>query len=573
MIGEFKGIPAAPGLAKGPALPWDPGSVQVPRFTPSNVQAEKTRLQEARRVAAEQLSALATEVKEQVGAAEAALFEAQAMFLEDTALVSRAETEIGSGVNAEAAWYHACEFFAMQLESLPDETLRARSADVRDVGRRVIELLTGATSKTMLVAKAILIARDLAPSQTASLDKEKVLAFCTAEGGPTSHTAILAKALGIPAVVGLGAGILDIPEGTILLVDGTTGLVAANPDMDQLTDFEKRILTEREQRHIDTELAHQPAITRDGLRVEVAANVGSVEDARLAIQYGAEGIGLLRTEFLFLNRTQPPEEQTQLSACQAILDLMGERPVVARTLDIGGDKELSYYDFGREANPFLGYRAIRISLDHPEVFKTQLRALLRAGFGHELRIMFPMIATLDEAQQAKDLLQEAMVELSSKNIEHKMDAQVGMMVEIPSVVTMIDQFAALVDFFSIGTNDLTQYTFAAERGNKRLSHLNDPCHPAILRQIERVVQAAHRHGRWVGVCGEMAGDPDAIPLLLGLGIDELSMSPSLIPRAKQVVRSWALSTVQPLAQQALQLESAGEVRQTVKEFIPPTAPL
>lgn len=563
---ELKGIPAAPGLAKGSALHWDQGPLQIPRFTPADQQVEKARLLAARRVAEEQLRALAEQVVEQVGAEEAALFEAQAMFLDDAALVGKAEAEIESGVNAERAWFTASEYFAIQLENLPDETLRARSADVRDVGRRVIEILTGVTVTTALTEKAVLLARDLAPSQTAALDKSKVLAFCTAEGGPTSHTAILAKALGIPAVVGLGEGILGISDGTVLLVDGTSGLVVPDPTTDLLAGFEKRILAESEQHIQDAGLAFQPAITLDGHRVEIAANVGSVEDARLAIAHGAEGIGLLRTEFLFLNRSQPPDEQTQFTACRTILKLMGTLPVVVRTLDIGGDKEVPYYNFGPEANPFLGYRAIRISLDHPEEFKTQLRALLRAGSGHEIRIMFPMIATLDETRRAKDLLVEAAAELVSRGVEHAQGVQVGIMVEIPSVVTMVEQFATQVDFFSIGTNDLTQYTFAAERGNKRLSHLNDPCHPAILRQIEHVVRAAHAREKWVGLCGEMAGDVEAIPVLLGLGVDEFSLSPSLIPRAKQIVRSWSLSESQILAHQVLQLESAEVVRQTVREF-------
>ncbi len=563
MVQERKGIPAAPGLAKGPALQWDPVPLQVPRFTPSEGAAEKARLLAGRRTAAEQLHALRAQVTEEAGPAEAALFEAQAMFLDDGALVGKAVAEIESGLNAEAAWYDACEFFATQLENLPDETLRARSADVRDVARRVIEILTGVKPRTALPAKAILLARDLSPSQTAGLDKEKVLAFCTAEGGPTSHTAILAKALGIPAVVGLGEDILGIPDGTPLLVDGTTGLVASNPTTSLVADFETRILADRDQRRRDGKLAFQPAITRDGHRVEIVANAGNLEDARLALQHGAEGIGLLRTEFLFLQRSQPPDEETQFGAYGAILELMGDRPVVARTQDIGGDKEVSYYDFGPEANSFLGYRAIRISLDHPEEFKTQLRALLRAGAGHTLSIMFPMIATLAEARRAREFTREAQAELDSRHIARAQGAQVGIMVEVPSVVTMVDQFAREVDFFSIGTNDLTQYTFAAERGNKRLSGLNDPCHPAILRQIERVVQAAHAQGKWVGLCGEMAGDIEAIPILLGLGVDELSMSPSLIPRAKRVVRSWLFSDAVSLAQQALQLESAREVRYMV----------
>jgi phosphoenolpyruvate-protein phosphotransferase len=460
----------------------------------------------------------------------------------------------------------ACEYFAAQLESLPDETLSARSADVRDVERRVIEALLGIQTGLSLESQTILLARDLAPSQTAALDTSKVIAFCTVEGGATSHTAILAKSLGIPAVVGIGEKLSEIPDGTTLLVDGTAGLVASDPDPELLAEFDRRIQAERDRRNYEAELAHQPALTLDGHRVEVVANVGSIDDARRALEHNAEGIGLLRTEFLFLNRKRPPDEQTQFSAYKTILDLMETRPVVVRTLDIGGDKVVPYYDFGPEANPFLGYRAIRISLTRPEEFNSQLRALLRAGAGHDLRIMFPMIATLDEVRQAKKLVDEVTAELHSNQIDAAKGVQVGIMVEIPAVALMAERFASEVDFFSIGTNDLTQYTFAAERGNKRLFHLNDPCHPAILRQVERVAQAAHVQGKWVGVCGEMAGDLQAIPLLLGLGVDELSMSPAQIPSAKQVIRQWSLAEAQRLAGQALDLDSAEAVRKTVRHF-------
>lgn len=566
MTVELKGIRAAPGLAKGLALRWNQRPLQIPKFIPVDLLAEKTRLGNARQNAAKQLRELANQVAGQIGETEAALFEAQAMFLEDAVLVQKAEAGIDSGMNAEQAWHDACEYFASQLEAMSDETLRARSADVRDVGRRVLEILTGAQATLALTKQSIILARDLAPSQTAMLDKSKVLAFCTAEGGPTSHTAILAKALGIPAVVGLGDAVLDIPDETILLVDGNTGTLASNPTSDLVADFGQRILAEGEKRQREHELATQPALTRDGHRVEIAANVGSVDDARLALQHGAEGIGLLRTEFLFLNRSQPPDEQTQYSAYRTILDLMGNRPVVVRTLDVGGDKEVPYLDFGHEANPFLGYRAIRISLDHPNDFKAQLRALLRAGAGHDLRIMFPMIASLEEVQKAKSLVAEAQMELHNAGREMAENVQIGIMVEIPSVALLAERFAREVHFFSIGTNDLTQYTLAAERGNKRVSHLNDPCHPAVLREIQQVVLAAHRAGIWAGVCGEMAGDTQAIPILLGLGVDELSMSPRQIPSAKQVVRNWSLAKAQELARRALEMDGADAIRRAVNEF-------
>lgn len=562
----LRGISAARGFARGAALHWQDANFEIPSFSPADLKTERTRLTEARQVAESQLHALAEQITQQAGDAEAALFEAQAMFLNDTVLVTKAENTIEAGVNAEQAWYRACEHFAIQLESLPDETLRARSADVRDVGRRVIEILLGIQAGMELANQAIILARDLAPSQTAALDTSKVLAFCTAEGGPTSHTAILAKALGIPAVVGMGSELLEIADGTMLLVDGTAGIVISNPPPDLLADFERRVQAEREKQEQEAQSASLPAVTTDGHRIEVVANVGSIEDAHKALEYCADGIGLLRTEFLFLNRSQLPDEQTQYEAYKTILDLMESRPVVVRTLDVGGDKEVPYYDFGVEANPFLGYRAIRISLDHPNNFKSQLRSLLRAGTEHDLRIMFPMIATLDEARRAKELFKAARDELSSEEIEIAEKVQLGIMVEIPAVALMSEQFTPEVDFFSIGTNDLTQYTFAAERGNKRLSHLNDPCHPAILRQIDTVVRAAHAKGKWVGVCGEMAGDPYAIPLLLGLKVDELSMSPAQIPSAKQIVRKCSFTEARELAYRALEFDSAEVVRSAVKHI-------
>jgi phosphoenolpyruvate-protein phosphotransferase len=566
MPGELQGIPAAPGLTKGPAMLWDRPLSEIPDFVPPDLKVEKKRLLTARQLAASQLGVLAKATADQIGEDQAALFEAQVMFLEDAALVQRAEDMIQKGVNAERAWHEACEFFAIQIEGLPDETLRARSVDVRDVARRVTDNLLGVQVDFKLEHPAVILSNDLVPSETARFERSKVLAICTSEGGPTSHTAILAKAFGIPAVVGLGEALLKVVDGTTLLVDGTSGTVLPDPTPGLLHDFNRRIQLETRQRKFELELATQPAETSDGHRVEIAANVGNIEDARKALESGAEGIGLLRTEFLFLNRNQAPDEQTQYLAYRAIFQIMENRPVVVRTLDIGGDKEVPYYDFGIEANPFLGYRAIRISLERPDEFKAQLRALLRAGSGHDFRVMFPMIATVDEVRQTRALLDESAGELSAEQQDYAQNYQVGIMVEIPAVALMAERFSREVDFFSIGTNDLTQYSLAAERGNPRVSHLNDACHPAVLMQIDRVVTAAHRSGKWVGVCGEMGGDPEAIPLLLGLGLDELSMSPSLVPHAKQIIRSWALNDARKLARKALKLDSANEVRAAVRNF-------
>jgi phosphoenolpyruvate-protein phosphotransferase len=412
------------------------------------------------------------------------------------------------------------------------------------------------------------VARDLTPSDTARLDKTFVLGFCTAEGGPTSHTAILAKALGLPAVVGIGEAALSIPNQAPLLVNGTTGEVVVNPDRATRQLFEVEQQKDQELARVALAEAGRPAVTIDGRHVEIAANVGNPQDAETALEYGAEGIGLLRTEFLYLDRAMAPDEEEQLSAYNEILDSMGERPVIARTLDVGGDKELPYIDLGREANPFLGWRAIRMCLDQPDMFKIQLRALLRASPGHDLRIMFPMIATVKEVRDAHALLDEARREVQESGAETAPSIQVGIMVEVPSVVVMADQFAKEVDFFSIGTNDLTQYTMAAERTNDKVARLLDHCHPAILRQVKMVITAAHNAGIWVGLCGEMAGDPDAIPILLGLELDEFSMAPPRIPHAKAILRTWSMDDACELAAAALAMEDAFEVRALVRKHQP-----
>jgi phosphotransferase system enzyme I (PtsI) len=415
---------------------------------------------------------------------------------------------------------------------------------------------------------SVVVARDLAPSQTAGLRRDLVLGFCTAEGGPTSHTAILARALGLPAVVGLGRQVLSVPPGAILLVDGSEGVVVADPSKGEAEAFQERGRAEGERAQAELARAGEPAVTLDGRRVEVVANVGSPEDAATALRCGAEGIGLLRTEFLYLERREAPSEDEQTAAYDSILDVMGPRPVVARTLDVGGDKALPYLDLGREANPFLGWRAIRMCLDRPEFFLTQLRALLRAGAGHDLRVMFPMIAALEEIRKARELLGEARRQLEAESKPHADSIQVGIMVEVPSVAVLADLFAREVDFFSIGTNDLTQYTLAAERTNDRVAHLSDALHPAVIRQIAQVIRAGHERGIWVGVCGELAGDPEGIPILLGLGLDEFSMAAPLIPRAKGILRSWSSGAAQRLAETALHLDTAPAVRMLVRSTSP-----
>jgi phosphoenolpyruvate-protein phosphotransferase len=544
---------------------WADEELSTPRYTSVDPDGERDRLDRARAQAREELAGLKEKVARETQAGEAEVFAAHQMFLDDKALLKRALRAIEGGQNAEASWMDAVEFFAAQLESLPDPTLSARSVDVRDVGRRVLRHLLGRTAAGLqLEQPAVIVARDLSPSQTAGLDKGKVLAFCTAEGGPTSHTAILAKALGLPAVVALGQELLSVGEGEPLLVDGGAGEVVIAPDEAALGSFRQLAEQGARRRERAQASALEPAVTQDGLRVEVVANIGGPQDARAALAYGAEGVGLFRTEFLFLERDSLPGEAEQVKAYRQVLEALPGRPVVVRTLDIGGDKAVSYLGFSEEANPFLGWRAIRMNEGRPDVFRSQVRALLQAGAGADLRIMAPMVSNLEEVQSARRLLEEASLSLRAEGLPCAEEVQFGVMVEVPSVAVMAEVFARHVDFFSIGTNDLTQYTLAVDRTNARVAPLASPFHPAVLRLIEMTIQAAHRHDKWVGVCGELAGEVLAVPVLLGLGLDEFSMAPALIPAVKQALRNCTVQVCQEIAQQALACSTTAEVLALLK---------
>jgi phosphotransferase system enzyme I (PtsI) len=564
---SFKGIAASPGIALGPVFLLVQQQLKIEHTKVNSAEAEIARFNDALGKAKKQILELQAKAQKEATEEEAAIFQAHALFLDDPAIVDATRKKIeDEQLNAEAALHNVAEAMAEQLEGMQDAYFRARAADVRDVISRVIRILMGIEEVDLsgLQQPSIIIARDLTPSDTVRLDKDMVLGFCTAEGGPTSHTAILAKALFLPAVVGVGMDVLTAKTGDTIVINGETGDAILNPDKESLEQYKTARTAYMEQADIYLKSAHLPAVTSDNHQVEVVANVGNPADSKLAIKQGAEGIGLLRTEFLYLDRSSAPNEDEQLQAYDAILDVMEMRPVVVRTLDVGGDKDLPYLNLGVEANPFLGWRAIRMCLDRPDFFKIQLRALLRASPGHDLRIMFPMIATIDEVRRSKALLEEARQEIIEANYEVAENIQVGIMVEIPAVSILADMFAKEVDFFSIGTNDLTQYTMAAERTNEKVAHLGDAAHPAILRQIDSVIRAAHNEGIWVGLCGELAGDPDAIPILLGLGLDEFSMSPISIPRAKATIRSWSKEDARLLAEEALNLDSGRAVRSLVR---------
>jgi phosphocarrier protein FPr len=494
--------------------------------------------------------------------AEAAIFEAHIELMEDPELAESVRERVAAGVTAVRAWSTAIEERAAIVAALPDPLLAARADDLRDVGKRVLRLMLGLQQKTLanVSQPVIIIARELTPSETATFDPQRVVGFCITTGGPTAHIAILARALGLPAVVAADEAIFRIPEGTLAIVDGNEGFLLPNPTpslLNKATIFQQRWL---EQRRASLAQAAQPAVTADGHRVEVTANIGSVADAVEALQQGADGVGLLRTEFLFLQRSTAPAEDEQFAVYRDIAETMQQRPVIVRTLDIGGDKPLAYISMKPEMNPFLGERGIRLCLNRPELFRDQLRAILRAAPHGNLRIMFPMIADISEVRRARALIDELCRELSVPPV------QIGIMVEVPSAALMADVIAPEVDFFSIGTNDLTQYTLAVDRGHPSLAAMSDGLHPAVLRLIAHTIDSAHKFGKRADLCGELGSDPLAVPILLGLGLDEFSVTAPAVPLVKAQIRSLRLADAQPLAQKALACATPQEVRQLVRAF-------
>jgi phosphocarrier protein FPr len=535
---------------------------RIPTHTVSDVGAEWEALLTALKKTRAQIRADRENASRRTDAYTASLFDAHLLFLEDEELRAPAHQAIfEEGLNAAAAWQGAVERITSAYRRLDDHYLQARSVDVEDVGRLVlVNLLGGEVAPLAFNEPGILVAPDLTLAETARIDPARVLGVCLALGSPTSHSAILLRGLGVPAVAGLGESALNLADGASLIVDGEEGAVYPAPEPALLADFTRRAEAKQANRASALAASTAPALTADGRRVEIVANIGSVSEARVAIASGAEGIGVFRTEYLFLDRQVAPDEEEQYAAYRAVAEVLGGRPLIIRTLDAGGDKPIPYLDMGHEANPFLGWRAIRLCLARPAFFKVQLRAILRLAAEFPVKVMFPMIATLSEWRSASVLLNEAQAEVRARGLSTPDRMETGIMVEIPSAALCAPHFAPEVDFFSIGTNDLTQYTLAVERGNPRVAALSDAFHPAVLSLIRQVVEAAHAQGKWVGVCGEMAGDPLAIPLLVGLGIDELSMSAPGIPRAKQIIQALNYTVIQPQVAGLFDLETPEAIR-------------
>jgi phosphoenolpyruvate-protein phosphotransferase len=553
----LRGVGAAPGLAIGPVFQMRPTAVTITESF-AGVEAEKARLNAALVDGEAQLAALRDQMQAHVPE-EAAIFDVHRELLTDEDLLEAVHDKIQAQQNAAQAWQAAIQERASLMASLDDPLLAARAADIRDVGNRILKLLAGeeTTGIQWPDHPVVVTAHDLTPSDTATLDPQKVLGFATAVGGPTAHSAIIARALGLPAVVSAGVGLLEIGDGTAVILDGTTGIIQVNPDEAAQTAARSSQAAAKQQEEEAKAQAGAPAVTQDNHRIEIAANIGGVKDAQNAHASGAEAVGLLRTEFLFLGRATPPSEDEQFEVYRQIAEAMAGKPVVVRTLDIGGDKPLPYVQVPPEDNPFLGERGLRLCLNRPELLREQLRAILRAAEFGTLRIMFPMVADLSEWHAAKAIVDEIRTELNAPTVE------VGIMIEIPSAALMADKFAQEVDFFSVGTNDLTQYTLAMDRMHPTLAGKSDGLHPAVLRLIDSTVRAAHAAGKWVGVCGALGADPQAVPILLGLGVDELSVSVPSIALVKAQVRTLTFAAAQQLAAQALCCGTAGEVRSLV----------
>ncbi|MGI8506817.1 MAG: phosphoenolpyruvate--protein phosphotransferase, partial [Solirubrobacteraceae bacterium] len=551
----LRGIAASTGIALGPVRRLKPELEPSTEPVAQAPEVEWQRLEAARGTAREAIEHDRAEMARRGAGGEAAIFSAHLALLDDEALLTRARTEIDAGAAAETAWRQASEKTAEQWRALDDELLRERAVDVEDTGRRVLAALAGRQPRAGLERKGVLVVSELTPGDAVALDPELVQGIATAHGTATAHAAILARALGLPAVVGLGLPVLAVEDGTPVLLDGSDGTVLVAPNEDAERQARGKIERTVLRRRSELERAGEPALTRDGTPVEVSANLGGAGDASAAVALGADGVGLLRTEFLFLDRPEIPTEQEQAQTLAEIARALGGRPLIVRTLDVGADKPLPALPMAPERNPFLGLRGVRLSLRQPELLAVQLRAILRVAAEHPVKVMFPMVASVAELEAVLAAVSEAR---SATGVSAPME--VGIMVEVPSAAVLAEQLARHVDFFSIGTNDLTQYAMAAERGNELVADLLTGPQPAVLRLVRATTDGALAHHRWVGVCGELAGDPAAALLLVGLGARELSMAPPLVPAVKEALRSVTLAEVTAAAEQALDARDAVQAR-------------
>ncbi|MBS3681810.1 phosphoenolpyruvate--protein phosphotransferase [Ornithinibacillus massiliensis] len=565
---NIHGIAASSGIAIAKAYQLVTPDLTYTAETVDNPESEIKRLEDALEISKQELEKIKAHTLKELGEEHAEIFSAHLLVLGDPELINPIKDKIkNEKLSAEAALDEVAKMFIEMFESMDNEYMRERAADIRDVTKRVLAHLLGVSfpNPALIDEEAIVIAGDLTPSDTAQLNRQFVKGFATDIGGRTSHSAIMARSLEIPAVVGTKEVTKTISQGDIVIIDGIDGNVIVNPTEEQIKEYEAKSESFKKQQALWAELKDEPTFTSDGEQVELVANIGTPEDVTGVINNGGEGVGLYRTEFLYMGKSDLPSEDEQYEAYKSVLEQMGDKPVVVRTLDVGGDKELPYLDLPKELNPFLGYRAIRFCLENEHVFRPQLRALLRASVYGNLKIMFPMIATLEEFRKAKAILLEEKDNLKNEGHDVSDNIEVGIMVEIPSTAVIAKQFAKEVDFFSIGTNDLIQYTMAADRMNEQVSYLYQPYHPSILNLINNVIEAAHSEGKWTGMCGEMAGDPIAIPILLGLGLDEFSMSATSILPARTQLKGISRKEMASYKDKLLTMSTAEEVVAFIKE--------
>lgn len=566
---QLKGIAASQGISFAKAYVFVEPDLTVKEVKIEDVEAEVKRFEDAIEASKKELTIIKENALASLGADKAAVFEAHLLILDDPEFMGTVKTDIESKViNAEYAFKETSDMFISMFEAMDNEYMKERAADIRDVSKRILAHLLGVDlpNPSLIDEEVIVIAEDLTPSDTAQLNKKYVKGFATNIGGRTSHSAIMARSLEIPAVVGTSSITEDVKNGDVLILDGLDGVVLVNPDEATTAEYKEKHAKFEAQKAEWAKLVTEKSVTKDGHEVILAANIGTPADLEGVKNNGGEAVGLYRTEFLYMGRDQLPTEDEQFEAYKAVLEGMGDKPVVVRTLDIGGDKELPYLDLPKEMNPFLGFRAIRLCLEEKDLFRTQLRALLRASVYGKLCVMFPMIATVQEFRAAKALFLEEKEKLVAEGVAVSNDIELGIMVEIPSTAVIADIFAKEVDFFSIGTNDLIQYTMAADRMSEKVSYLYQPYNPAILRLVKNVIEASHKEGKWTGMCGEMAGDSLAIPLLLGMGLDEFSMSATSILQARSQIKNLTLAEMKELVEKAVMCATTEEVLALIEEY-------
>lgn len=566
----IKGIAASDGIAISKVFKLESVILNVTNDKISDVVKELDNLKSAIQKSVSELKTIRVKTAEKLDEEHAMIFDAHIQIAEDPEIARQVEDMVtSSSVNAAHAFKTVSEMFAQMFESMDNDYMKERAADVRDVARRVIAHLLGVSlsDPTMINEEVIVVADDLTPSDTAQLDRNFVKGFITNIGGRTSHSAIMARSLEIPAIVGTKTILESVNNGDLIILDGLDGDVVLNPSEDDIKKYEEKHAKYLEKVAIWSKFVNEPSVTLDGKHVELAANIGSPDDVDGVLKNGGEGVGLYRTEFLYMNNDNFPTEDEQYVAYKMVLESLKDKKVVIRTLDIGGDKHLDYLPMDEELNPFLGHRALRLCLERTDLFKTQLRALLRAGVHGDLHIMFPMVATLNEVRKAKEVLNECKEELKVEGVTYSDSVKIGIMVEIPSVAILADQFAKEVDFFSIGTNDLIQYSFAADRMNQKVSYLYQPLNPSLLRLVKMVIDASHNAGIWTGMCGEMAGDQLAAPILLGLGLDEFSMSATSILQTRYLFSKLNYQDMKEMAETCLTLGTHEEVQAFVENKI------